>query len=257
MRIWRVVLMASLTLTMATPQLAAQSSATPAMARECAKLYYMYGGADAPETRQMIAKAAAMNSRSEADMAADVSGMVDRSRRSIEEGRFDEADSRLVFNAVCQQDYGIARPAIRTIPQFQQAAATQAEAEKKAQIERIERLRAEGRLQPSGSAATTPAPAPTVSGASDAECTRIMNEGVDKATKDMMNARKWVQVWIKMGASGPALGGDYVRSGCNVINSTINRVNAAQCPADYANALERFRYNYYIGLPSGGQMNCN
>ncbi len=257
MRGWRLALAAIMLLTVGAPQLAAQSDATPAMARECAKLYQMYGGADAAETRQMVAKAAAMNGRSEADMAADVTGMVERSQRSIAEGRFEESDSRLVFNNVCQQDYGIARPVIRHVPVFDQAATTRMEAEKKAQIARIERLQAEARLRQESTAVTTYAPSAAAQGASDAQCSQIMNDGVDRATKDMMNARRWVEAWIKMGASGSALGYDYVRSGCNVINSTINRLTAAQCPGDYAAALQRFRNNYYIGLPSGGQMNCN
>lgn len=72
----------------------------------------------------------------------------------------------------------------------------------------------------------------------------------------MMTARKWVEAWIRMGAGGTVMGGDYVRSGCNTINSTINRLNAAQCHPDYANALVRFRSGYYIGLPSGGRFEC-
>jgi len=29
------------------------------------------------------------------------------------------------------------------------------------------------------------------------------------------------------------------------------------CPAEYANALQRFRNGYYIGLPSGSTLQCN
>lgn len=89
----------------------------------------------------------------------------------------------------------------------------------------------------------------------EAQCRAIMDQGVASATKDMMAARKWVEAWIKIGSGAP-LGGDYVRSGCNTINSTINRLNAAQCHPDYANALAKFRRDYYIGLPNGGMFQC-
>lgn len=98
------------------------------------------------------------------------------------------------------------------------------------------------------------APAPQID-PKEAECRGIMDAGVARATKDMMAARKWVEAWIKMGG-GSALGGDYVQSGCNTINSTINRLNAAQCHPDYANALVKFRRDYYIGLPNGGMFQC-
>ncbi|MFM5930870.1 MAG: hypothetical protein ACKOPQ_08185 [Novosphingobium sp.] len=91
----------------------------------------------------------------------------------------------------------------------------------------------------------------------DAQCRSIMDQGVARSTKDMMAARKWVEAWLKMGGSGPVMGGDYVRSGCNTINSTINRLNAEQCHPDYANALVKFRNGYYIGLPSGAMLNCS
>jgi hypothetical protein len=227
----------------------------PSSAKLCARLYLIYGG-DTPEYRQMLAKAASLNGQTLTDMEAHIEESAAMVRRSVAEGRFDEADSRLVFNNACQQKTGIARPVIKIIPKFEPDAAARMEVEKAAQIERIARLQAQNRIQVSAAPAySTPSPAPT--GASDAECTRIMNEGVERATSDMMKARQWVQAWIKMGAGGSALGGDYVRNGCNVINSTINRVNAAQCPGEYASALERFRYDYYIGLPTGGQMNCN
>lgn len=106
------------------------------------------------------------------------------------------------------------------------------------------------------SAESAPAsrPAPQVD-PREAQCRTIMDQGVASATKDMMAARKWVEAWIKMGSGAP-LGGDYVQSGCNTINSTINRLNAAQCHPDYANALVRFRSGYYIGLPNGGRFQC-
>ena len=90
----------------------------------------------------------------------------------------------------------------------------------------------------------------------DAQCRRIMDDGVERATKDMMNARKLVEAWIRSGAYGTALGSSYVEGGCNTIDSTINKLNAEQCPSDYADALAGFRNDYFIELPSG-RMECS
>lgn len=113
------------------------------------------------------------------------------------------------------------------------------------------------RAQKSSQASAHPTYTPAPVDPKEAQCRSIMDEGVASATNDMKDARKWVESWIKMGASGSAMGGDYVQSGCSTINSTINRLKGAQCHSDYSNAMTKFRNDYYIDLPNGGAFQCS
>lgn len=89
------------------------------------------------------------------------------------------------------------------------------------------------------------------------QCEAILKTGIDDATTRMMRARKQVDNWLRSGAIGSAYGSEEVRGGCHAIGNAINRARMAQCPSSYADALERFRNDYYIGFPSGSRFDCN
>lgn len=74
------------------------------------------------------------------------------------------------------------------------------------------------------------------------------------ATKDFRLAQQGVQTYLK---TGVRIGFDYIQYGCLEIDSGINELRGMSCPAEYANALQRFRNGYYIGLPSGSTLQCN
>lgn len=91
----------------------------------------------------------------------------------------------------------------------------------------------------------------------DADCSAILNAGVEKATSDFKRAQSEIQVWIRAGAFGSAPGSYDIQNGCNAINSTANQLDNRQCPAEYGNALMNFRSQYYIRLNDSGGFFCD
>lgn len=87
-----------------------------------------------------------------------------------------------------------------------------------------------------------------------ARCDATLERTRDKATRDFRNAQKGVETFIKTGVQ---YGFDYIQYGCTAIDSGMNELRGMSCPASYANALQRFRDGYYIGLPSGSTLQCN
>lgn len=91
----------------------------------------------------------------------------------------------------------------------------------------------------------------------DAECRAIVDEGVAKATSEFRKAQTSVEVWIRAGAFGSPPGQYDIQNGCIAIDSAGSRLNARECPADYANALMNFRASYYLTINDGGGFSCN
>lgn len=90
----------------------------------------------------------------------------------------------------------------------------------------------------------------------EGECQAIMERGVAEATRKHQQAQHEVEVWIRAGAFGSAPGSYDIQNGCNTLASTISTLNARECPADYANAVARFRSNFYISFGEGSAYSC-
>jgi len=90
----------------------------------------------------------------------------------------------------------------------------------------------------------------------DSECQAIMDSGVEKATRNHQQAQSEIRVWIRAGAFGSAPGSYDIQNGCSTLGSTISALNAKECSADYANAVARFRSNYYISFGENSAYSC-
>ncbi|WP_143738428.1 hypothetical protein [Erythrobacter colymbi] len=91
----------------------------------------------------------------------------------------------------------------------------------------------------------------------DSECRAIVDAGVEKATRNFRQAQGEVQVWIRAGSFGSPPGQYDIQNGCSAIDSAGSQLNAKQCPAEYANALMKFRAGYFIDFNGSGGFSCN
>ena len=91
----------------------------------------------------------------------------------------------------------------------------------------------------------------------DSECRAIVDAGVEKATRNFRQAQSEVQVWIRAGSFGSPPGQYDIQNGCIAIDSAGSQLNAKQCPAEYANALMKFRAGYFIDFNGSGGFSCN
>ncbi len=87
-----------------------------------------------------------------------------------------------------------------------------------------------------------------------ARCDARLERARAESTKDFRNAQKGVETFLK---TGVRFGFSYIQDGCVEIDSGIREVNFMGCPATYANALQQFRSDYYIGMPDGSRLQCN
>lgn len=91
----------------------------------------------------------------------------------------------------------------------------------------------------------------------DSECRAIVDKGVAEATREFRQAQGEIKVWIRAGSFGSPPGQYDIQNGCIAIDSAGNQLNAKQCPAEYANALMKFRAGYYIDFNGSGGFSCN
>lgn len=91
----------------------------------------------------------------------------------------------------------------------------------------------------------------------EADCSAILDAGVEKATSDFKQAQSEIQVWIRAGSFGSPPGQYDIQNGCIAIDRAGSQLNARQCPAEYANALMNFRAQYFIDFNGSGGFSCN
>ncbi len=102
---------------------------------------------------------------------------------------------------------------------------------------------------------TRSAPAATVNTAAliqscDAELERVRAESM----QDFRNAQRGVETYLK---TGVRFGFSYIRDGCVAIDRGLSKLGGMSCPATYTDALQRYRNDYYIGMPDGSRLQCN
>jgi len=90
----------------------------------------------------------------------------------------------------------------------------------------------------------------------DAECRAIIDKGVAEATRNFRQAQGEIKVWIRAGSFGSPPGQYDIQNGCIAIDSAGSQLNARQCPAEYAEALMKFRAGYFIDFNGSGGFSC-
>ncbi len=88
------------------------------------------------------------------------------------------------------------------------------------------------------------------------DCDNSATQTIRSADRDMQEASRMVQMWIRTERVGVNYGWEPLRRGCSTLQSGFRTLGNKQCPARFQNMVQSFYDRYYINLPTGSSMTC-
>ena len=88
------------------------------------------------------------------------------------------------------------------------------------------------------------------------DCDNSAAQTIRSADRDMQEASRMVQMWIRTERVGVNYGWEPLRRGCSTLQSGFRTLGNKQCPARFQSMVQSFYDRYYINLPTGSAMTC-